>query len=453
MSDDGQTLLAIHKSAYIANNAKVSGPGVWLSTDGGATFTKQTVRAGAGSTWDVAIAGDASLMIASEDSGGYKPYLKASTSPTWTAANVPNGAWRSAAVSQDGSIAALCEQDTGIYVSRDSGATFGVEISNVQGEGCGPMAISSDGNTIAIGRFAHPDKKVFNYANSVWNLVSTITGVSSWHSTASVSISGDGQVITIGDYLSSPEKISFSTNGGVDFDDFEFESPGFLPSGEAFVSRDGTKVFSINFDGLYLLDLAPAGGVNGSSEPAVSVPYTGPLVTTSARPATAGGEVTLNGSGLDQVTQAETQGKPAELIAVTESSLTIKLPRDLASGTHDLTLRGGFGTLTVQDALEIKASVASSTVASWTTRLNPDEVRMLVKNPIGKGRVQFMHNGREVASFETLDATDPGLVLVSSGEMAGTSYLLRTITLAPGKNALEIFVDGVRIWRAAYTGR
>jgi len=30
---------------------------------------------------------------------------------------------------------------------------------------------------------------------------------------------------------------------------------------------------------------------------------------------------------------------------------------------------------------------------------------------------------------------------------------VRTITLAPGKNALEIFVDGTRIWRAAYTGR
>jgi hypothetical protein len=49
-----------------------------------------------------------------------------------------------------------------------------------------------------------------------------------------------------------------------------------------------------------------------------------------------------------------------------------------------------------------------------------------------------------------VDATDPKLNVGPAGQKDG---LVRTITLAPGKNALEIFVDGTRIWRAAYTGR
>jgi hypothetical protein len=35
--------------------------------------------------------------------------------------------------------------------------------------------------------------------------------------------------------------------------------------------------------------------------------------------------------------------------------------------------------------------------------------------------------------------------------MAGVAYLVRTINLEPGKNALEIFVDGERVRRVAYT--
>jgi hypothetical protein len=34
----------------------------------------------------------------------------------------------------------------------------------------------------------------------------------------------------------------------------------------------------------------------------------------------------------------------------------------------------------------------------------------------------------------------------------GTDYMVRTVDLGTGKNALEIYIDGERVWRAAYTG-
>jgi hypothetical protein len=63
-----------------------------------------------------------------------------------------------------------------------------------------------------------------------------------------------------------------------------------------------------------------------------------------------------------------------------------------------------------------------------------------------------MLNGREIAWVRAIDATDPKLRTVTAGPMAGVSYLVRTITLQPGKNALEIYVDGERVRRVAYTG-
>jgi hypothetical protein len=75
---------------------------------------------------------------------------------------------------------------------------------------------------------------------------------------------------------------------------------------------------------------------------------------------------------------------------------------------------------------------------------------MYARDVIGAGKVTLRVNGREIAWVRAVDATDPKLNLGPAGLKDG---LVRTITLAPGKNALEIFVDGTRIWRAAYTGR
>jgi hypothetical protein len=46
-----------------------------------------------------------------------------------------------------------------------------------------------------------------------------------------------------------------------------------------------------------------------------------------------------------------------------------------------------------------------------------------------------------------VDNTDPKLRFAN-----GAYYLVRTIDLAEGKNVFEIFVDGERVRRVAYTG-
>lgn len=72
---------------------------------------------------------------------------------------------------------------------------------------------------------------------------------------------------------------------------------------------------------------------------------------------------------------------------------------------------------------------------------------MYAKHVVGAGKVQFFHNGNEVAWVKAADLRDPKLSVVN-----GSTYLVRTVELVSGKNVLEIHVDGKRVWRAAYSG-
>jgi hypothetical protein len=93
----------------------------------------------------------------------------------------------------------------------------------------------------------------------------------------------------------------------------------------------------------------------------------------------------------------------------------------------------------------------------WSVRMRDasgnltNQAKMYAKNPIGEGKVQFYLNGREIAWIRAVDETDPKLRLVTEGPMAGIGYLVRTVNLVGGKNALEIYVDGERLRRTAYT--
>jgi subtilisin family serine protease len=93
----------------------------------------------------------------------------------------------------------------------------------------------------------------------------------------------------------------------------------------------------------------------------------------------------------------------------------------------------------------------------WMSRMRDssgnltNQAKMYAKNPIGQGKVQFYLNGREIAWIRAVDETDPKLRLVSEGPMAGIAYLVRTVNLAGGKNALEIYLNGERLRRTAYS--
>jgi len=149
----------------------------------------------------------------------------------------------------------------------------------------------------------------------------------------------------------------------------------------------------------------------------------------------------------------------ARVSAENDNGLSVRSP--LSNAVTVAASGGGFGGGIVpapdEEGEEDAPAVSPSDFNGWTKRMvsatgTPTaEVKFYAKNPVGVGKVQFMLNGREIAWVRAIDATDPKLRTVASGPMAGVSYLVRTITLQPGKNALEIYVDGERVRRVAYT--
>jgi hypothetical protein len=111
------------------------------------------------------------------------------------------------------------------------------------------------------------------------------------------------------------------------------------------------------------------------------------------------------------------------------------------------------GAVVDTDNISASASVVVGTVGNvgalsgWTKNLNDGTVKMYAKNIVGVGKVQFFLNGEEIAWVRAATAADSKL-----REANGAYYLVRTVDLVEGqKNALEIYVDGVRIERNAYS--
>jgi hypothetical protein len=165
----------------------------------------------------------------------------------------------------------------------------------------------------------------------------------------------------------------------------------------------------------------------------------------------AGGVVSLSGTGLNSVAEASVAGFPVLVGSHNAGVLPLTLPSALAPGLYDLTLKGSFGTLILQDAILIRAGSSSESTQGLRPRVftkaqNDGTVKVYARDAVGLGKIQFRVNGREIAWIRAIDETDPRLNLRGDG-------MVRTVKLMPGKNAIEIYVDGERVWRAAYTGR
>ena len=182
-----------------------------------------------------------------------------------------------------------------------------------------------------------------------------------------------------------------------------------------------------------------------------------PVVTPARFGHNAGGKVEIDGTKLDKVTKAYIDDKEVD-VALVNGKLIATIPEDLTPGTYNLKLDGSFGSVILQDYLTVLGSTTvtgnQDDMRTWTSiHEGKDKVRVIYKNPVGVGKVQFMLNGQEVAWVRATDATDPKLrgLEVNGVEVP---YLVRTVELTKGiKNAFEIYVDGVRVWRAAYFGR
>lgn len=179
----------------------------------------------------------------------------------------------------------------------------------------------------------------------------------------------------------------------------------------------------------------------GASEPE-STPYTGPVVHNSPVVTSSGGTFTLRGSSLQGVTAASVAGKNAAIESQSASALTLRAPSDLEQGIYDVVLTyGNAQSVVVQNGLEIK-----NNLKVWTKLRADGTLKIYAKNIVGEGKVQFFHNGKEVAWIRAVDALDPKLSTSN-----GSNYLVRTRALVSGQNTFEIYVNGVRILRNVYS--
>lgn len=83
---------------------------------------------------------------------------------------------------------------------------------------------------------------------------------------------------------------------------------------------------------------------------------------------------------------------------------------------------------------------------AWTKLQADGTAKMYAKNIVGAGKVQFFHNGKEIAWVRAADALNPKLRAAN-----GAFYLVRTVELVAGKNVLEVYIDGERVRRTAYS--
>lgn len=188
---------------------------------------------------------------------------------------------------------------------------------------------------------------------------------------------------------------------------------------------------------------------SGAVVPVVAAePYFGPRVTGAT---VFGNSVALRGSVLSTVSKIEIQGRSVPFVIESDGKITFQLPGGLKAGIYDVVFTSSYGLLTAQDLLTLGTDVAgvSGEVSfkPWTVRLGDSGLaKIYAKSPAGAGKIQFFLNGKEIAWVKAKTAADPKLRNAN-----GASYLVRTVTLAAGKNVLEIYVDGVRTTRVAYT--
>jgi hypothetical protein len=153
----------------------------------------------------------------------------------------------------------------------------------------------------------------------------------------------------------------------------------------------------------------------------------------------AGGKLVISGSNLGGVSKIEIGGIDAQVVVTSEGSIEITVPRGLAPGVYDIVIVSDAGKLTIQDGLTVAAPEPRP-----STRLIADNtLKVWVFDAFGSGKVQIKLNGREVAWVNAADADDPKL---------RDGRLVRTLTLAAGKNVIEVYVDGKRVERRVATG-
>lgn len=231
-------------------------------------------------------------------------------------------------------------------------------------------------------------------------------------------------------------------------------SPGDTCTISVTASDEGNAILTIRASGGIERFIPIAFGVssatvelpNSEEEPQVAAPYTGPIVNPVSAPAPQGATLTLTGSNLIGVTRVTIDGKDALVKVLSDTEIQITVPAGL-SGTYDLVVVADNGTVTIQQGIEVAPATQSS--GAGTKRIG-DSFRIYYFDPVGKGKVQFFLNGKEIAWVDATSDSDPKLRSTMKDGLEVT-YLVREVDLEDGKNVIEVYVDGERVKRVAYT--
>ena len=184
----------------------------------------------------------------------------------------------------------------------------------------------------------------------------------------------------------------------------------------------------------------------GFSAPSPSVLPT--ILFTEPVVVAAGDELTVGTRNWDETAKVVIDGLEAELVSVGDNRITFVVP-DVDPGTYQPVVESSQGRVSITiDFTVIESFDAESQgdFKAWTKLITENQVKMYAKNLIGEGKVQFFVDGEEIAWVRAENTEDPKL-----RNAQGSYYLVRTVELMPGKQALEIYLDGERVWRAAYT--
>jgi hypothetical protein len=177
--------------------------------------------------------------------------------------------------------------------------------------------------------------------------------------------------------------------------------------------------------------------------------FSGPLLRlVTSGPASPGAELIFEGERLEQIERISVDGRSVEFAIAADGRLSLMLPRELEPGVYDLVVSGGFGALRVQGAITVTDRSAAAPAGRAWTKMRPsgDSVNVYFKNVVGVGKVQFKLNDREIAWVRAIDEADPKIRFRGNAH-----YLVRTVQLQSGKNIFEIYVEGERVRRTAYT--
>ena len=237
-------------------------------------------------------------------------------------------------------------------------------------------------------------------------------------------------------------------NGNGLFYNSEFSSSAIIGNQLFFVASDQADAPESTLNLYSVAYQAPAA-------PAAPAPYTGPLLNTySDRNPSIGDEVTISGLRLNLVTSCTIDGVTAVMSNQSADSFTIAIPAGLQPGLKNVVITSSAGTLTFQDAFTVTSSaedsaepVSAVSAKGWTKKLSDSSAKIYAKDVVGAGKVQILFNGKEIAWVRATSESDPKLRTAN-----GAHYLVRTVDLVQGKkNVLEVYVDGIRIKRAAYS--